>query len=87
MPLAEFTYMLRKVERGYNNRTLHVDLTHSQIRSKPVTEYMKDTFIGGRGFNLWLLWNSLPKNRLVRWDDPENAIQEAERASSSRYPR
>ncbi|NWG11574.1 aldehyde:ferredoxin oxidoreductase [Candidatus Bathyarchaeota archaeon] len=35
---------------------------------------MKDTFVGGRGFNLWLLWNSLPKERIVKWDDPENEI-------------
>jgi aldehyde:ferredoxin oxidoreductase len=35
---------------------------------------MKSTFTGGRGFNLWLLWNSLPKNRIVKWDDPENEV-------------
>jgi len=35
---------------------------------------MKDTFIGGRGFDIWLLWNALPKNRIVKWDDPENEV-------------
>jgi aldehyde:ferredoxin oxidoreductase len=35
---------------------------------------MKDTFIGGRGFDLWLLWNALPKNRIAKWDDPENEV-------------
>jgi len=35
---------------------------------------MKDTFVGGRGFNLWLLWNALPKNRIVKWYNPENEI-------------
>ncbi len=74
MPIPEFKYTLGKAEEGYNNRTLHVDLTRSQIRSKPVTKYMKDIFIGGRGFNLWLLWNSLPKERITKWDDPENTI-------------
>lgn len=74
MTVAEFTYPLRKVEKGYNNRTLYIHLTNNQIKSKPVTQYMKDTFIGGRGFNLWLLWNALPKDHIVMWDDPENEI-------------
>ncbi len=74
MTVAEFTYPLREVEKGYNNRTLYIDLTNNQIKSKPVTQFMKDTFIGGRGFNLWLLWNALPKNRTVKWDDLENEI-------------
>ncbi|MFQ5999314.1 MAG: aldehyde ferredoxin oxidoreductase family protein [Candidatus Bathyarchaeia archaeon] len=74
MTIAEFTYPLRKVEKGYNNRTLYINLTTNQIKSKNVTPQMKDTFIGGRGFNLWLLWNALPKDRIVKWDDPENEI-------------
>jgi aldehyde:ferredoxin oxidoreductase len=74
LKIAEFTYRLRKVNRGYNNRTLCINLTNNQIMSKPVNQFMKDTFVGGRGFNLWLLWNAFPKNRIVKWDDPENEI-------------
>lgn len=74
MAFAEFTYRLGKVERGYNNRTLHIDLSKMQITSKPVSAEMKEKFTGGRGFNLWLLWNSLPKNRVAKWDDPENEV-------------
>lgn len=74
MTIADFTYPLRKVEKGYNNRTLYINLTINQIKSKNVTQQMKDTFIGGRGFNLWLLWNALPKDRIVKWDDPENEV-------------
>jgi aldehyde:ferredoxin oxidoreductase len=72
--LAQFTYKLGKVERGYNNRTLYIDLSNLEIASKPVSEEMKEKFTGGRGFNLWLLWNALPKDRIVKWDDPENEI-------------
>jgi aldehyde:ferredoxin oxidoreductase len=72
--LKEFKYPLGKVERGYNNRTLYVNLSTMQITSKPVSQKMKDTFTGGRGFNLWLLWNALPKNRIVKWNDPENEV-------------
>lgn len=35
---------------------------------------MKHLFVGGRGFNLWLLWNALPKDRVIKWDDPENEV-------------
>jgi aldehyde:ferredoxin oxidoreductase len=71
---ANFKYEAKKLERGYNNRTLHVDLSAMKITSKPVSEKMKETFTGGRGFDLWLLWNSLPKDHVIKWDDPENEV-------------
>jgi len=70
--LAEFRYELQPVERGYANRTLYVDLSTNTIRSKPVTQQMKDIFTGGRGFCMWLLWNAIGST--TRWDDPENEI-------------
>jgi len=70
--LAEFTYELRPVERGYANRTLHIDLSSNTIRSKPVDQIMKDTFTGGRGFCLWLLWNAIKDG--TRWEDSENEL-------------
>jgi aldehyde:ferredoxin oxidoreductase len=74
LTLADFKYDRGKVEKGYNNRTLYVDLSTMKITSNPVSKDMKEKFIGGRGFDLWLLWNALPKNRVVKWDDPENEI-------------
>lgn len=74
MALVDFKYDLGRVERGYTNRTLYVDLTKMLVTSKPVDKRMKETFIGGRGFDLWLLWNALPTNRIIRWDDPENEL-------------
>src|SRR5512136_1456857 len=74
MVIAEFRYKLGRVERGYNNRTLYVDLTRMQIAEKPVSENMKETFTGGRGFDLWLLWKALPKDRIVKWNEPENEV-------------
>jgi aldehyde:ferredoxin oxidoreductase len=74
MAITVFEYKPARIERGYNNRTLYVDLSNMKIASRPVSQKMKDTFVGGRGFNLWLLWNALPKNRIVKWDDPENEI-------------
>ena len=72
--IAEFIYDLRRVDKGYNNRTLYINLTDNRIMSKSVIKEMKDLFIGGRGFDLWLLWNALPKDRITKWNDPENEI-------------
>jgi aldehyde:ferredoxin oxidoreductase len=72
--IVDFKYEVGRVERGYNNRTLYIDLSSMRVASKPVSRQMRDTFTGGRGFNLWLLWNALPKNRVVKWDDPENEV-------------
>ncbi|MBN2305127.1 MAG: aldehyde:ferredoxin oxidoreductase [Anaerolineae bacterium] len=70
--LVEFNYELQPVERGYANRTLYINLSDNTITGKPVTQQMKDTFTGGRGFCLWLLWNAITGD--TRWDDPANEI-------------
>ena len=74
LAIAHFEYDLRKIDKGYNNRTLYINLADMAIASKPVTQETKELFIGGRGFNLWLLWNALPKDRIVKWNDPENEV-------------
>ena len=74
MILAQFDYELQKLERGYSNRTLYIDLSNMLIASKSVSEEMRQIFTGGRGFNLWLLWNALPQDRIINWDSPENEI-------------
>jgi aldehyde:ferredoxin oxidoreductase len=70
--LAEFNYEKTQVDKGYANRTLYVNLSDNTIADKPVTETMKDVFIGGRGFGLWLLWDGIEDD--TKWDDPENEI-------------
>ncbi len=70
--LAEFKYEQRPVQRGYANRTLYINLGKNEIKSKPVDQKMKETFTGGRGFCLWLLWNAIKDG--TRWDDPENEL-------------
>ena len=70
--LARFTYPLVQVERGYVNKTLYVNLSEMAIDSKPVSEEMKRLFIGGRGFDLWLMWHGLGEK--TAWDDPANEI-------------
>jgi len=35
-----------------------------------VEQKTKDTFVGGKGYDLWLLWNAVQAD--TRWDDPQN---------------
>jgi len=74
LSIAKWTYKPSTIDRGYNHRTLHVNLSSNEIKEKPVDQRMKETFTGGKGFDLWLLWNSLPKDRVTKWDDPANEI-------------
>ncbi len=74
MVLAELKYEHQDMIKGYTGRTLYINLTTNEIKIKPVTNEMKEKFIGGRGFDIWLMWNSLPKDRIVKWNDPENEI-------------
>jgi aldehyde:ferredoxin oxidoreductase len=72
--LAEKKYNLPEIQKGYANQTLFVNLNNKEIMIKPLTNEMKEKFIGGKGFDLWLMWNSLPKDKIVKWNDPENEI-------------
>ena len=70
--LKEYTYTLGEIDRGYNNRTLYVNLSENSVSEKPVSEEMKEKFIGGKGFGLRLLWDGTRPD--TKWDDPENEI-------------
>jgi aldehyde:ferredoxin oxidoreductase len=70
--LKTFNYDRPVIEKGYANQTLCIDISDDAISIKPVTEKMKNVFIGGKGFDLWLLWNAV--HGTTKWNDPENAI-------------
>ena len=70
--IKTFDYGRPVIENGYANQTLCIDISDLGISIKPVTEKMKKVFIGGKGFDLWLLWNAVTSS--TKWSDPENAI-------------
>lgn len=70
--IKTFDYERPAIQKGYANQTLHVNLFGSDISIKPVVKKMKDVFVGGKGFDLWLLWNAVKDT--TKWNDPENAI-------------
>jgi len=70
--LAEFSYELKPVIKGYNRRTLYIDLGGKKIESKPVSDMMIDKFVGGKGFDLYLMWHGVEDD--TKWNDPENEL-------------
>ncbi|MDR3076807.1 MAG: aldehyde:ferredoxin oxidoreductase [Synergistaceae bacterium] len=74
--LAEWKYTPAVSRLGYTGETLYVGLGDKDGRYKfearPVSDDMKDKFIGGRGFGLRLLWNAVTDK--TKWNDPENEI-------------
>ena len=70
--IAEMPYEPKPAERGYTGETLYVNVGTGAIEARPVTDRMKEIFIGGRGFGLWRLWNAVEET--TKWDDPDNEI-------------
>ncbi len=70
--IKEWSYKAGEIMRGYNNRTLFVNLSDNTIAEKPVSQLMKDKFVGGKGFGLKLLWDGTKPD--TKWDDPANEI-------------
>jgi len=70
--LNSFEFDIVKLEKGYANRTLRIDLNNNEITIQPVTQQMKDLWVGGKGFDLWLMFQEIDKN--TTWDSPKNPI-------------
>ena len=70
--LKTVEYKKPAIEKGYANQTLAVNISDLSVTIKPVDDKMKQTFIGGKGFDLWLMWQAVKGS--TRWNDPENTI-------------
>lgn len=70
--LAEHRYQPAKLDKGYTDTILYINLSNNKIVEKPVSKVLKEKFIGGRGFGLKLLWDAT--NETTKWDDPANEI-------------
>lgn len=70
--LGFFEYNRKPAIKGYTGEALRIDLNDPSFRIIPVTEQMKEIFIGGKGFDLWLMWSEV--NRNTKWDSKENPL-------------
>ena len=66
------SYQPAKVLQGYTDHSLHINLSENVINICDIEEKIKQKFIGGKGYDLWLMWHAVSKT--THWDDPENAI-------------
>jgi len=70
--IAESAFEIATLNRGYADRVLRIDLDKNEITTSEVTQQMKDLWIGGKGFDLWL---TLPEiDRDTKWDSNNNPI-------------
>lgn len=67
-----YQYEIPTIEKGYAGKTLYVNVGTAEMAAKEVTHTMKEKFVGGRGFDLWLLWHAVSEDTL--WNSPENEI-------------
>lgn len=70
--LKEYKYDFTDIIRGYNNRSLKIDLTGLDVIEKEISEEMKEKFTGGKGFGLRYLWDAVTPD--TKWNSPENEI-------------
>ncbi|MEM4735849.1 MAG: aldehyde ferredoxin oxidoreductase C-terminal domain-containing protein [Candidatus Thorarchaeota archaeon] len=72
--LRELAYQVPQLKHGYARQVLYVDLTRLSIEIRPLDQRAIDTFNGGKGFDLYLMWTLMPSDRVVKWSDPENVL-------------
>ncbi len=70
--LASWKYEWKPLLRGYADKTLYINLSNNEVKDKVVPPQMKEKFIGGKGYDLRLLWDATKPD--TKWDDPENEI-------------
>ena len=70
--IQTFKYEPKRLEKGYSDRTLYVNLSDNTVKAKTISKETKDVFIGGRGYGLYYLWQAV--TGLTKWNDPENEI-------------
>ncbi len=70
--IKSIDYERPEISKGYSDHVLNVNISDAEIAIDPVDEKIKEIFVGGKGYDLWLMWNSVTKN--TKWNDPENPV-------------
>jgi aldehyde:ferredoxin oxidoreductase len=70
--LQSSSFEAKKINKGYADRSLYVNLSTNEVKVKPISEDMKAKFTGGRGYGMKYLWDAV--NPDTKWNSPENEI-------------
>ncbi len=70
--IKAISYQRAEIKNGYTDQSLRINLDANDIIINPIEEMVKNKFIGGKGYDLWMMWNAVKASTL--WNDPENAI-------------
>ena len=70
--IKAISYKRAEIKNGYTDQSLRINLDSNNIIINPIKEEIKNKFIGGKGYDLWLMWNAVSGD--TKWNDPENAI-------------
>ncbi|MBW2277416.1 MAG: hypothetical protein JRF63_07985 [Deltaproteobacteria bacterium] len=70
--IATLDYEPFALAKGYTRKWLRVDIASGEIEIRDVDQEMIDVFIGGKGFDMRLMWNEVTSE--TTWDSPENVI-------------
>lgn len=70
--VCRFPFEIKEINKGYSDRILRIDLEKNEVTTQAVTQQMKDLWIGGKGFDLWLMFQEINKD--TKWDSPENPL-------------
>ena len=65
---------MNKYNGGYFRKILHIDMTSSTSRTETIDDEFIETYVGGRGFAIKLLWDNLAKNGTVDPLGSENML-------------
>lgn len=70
--LAEVEFEPKELNRGYADRWLRVDIGSLEVTTHPVTQQMKDLWVGGKGLDLWLTFQEI--DGTTTWESERNPI-------------
>ncbi len=70
--LAEMAYEPTPLRHGYTDKVLRIDIGSKTFDIRPISSQMKELWVGGKGYDLWLMFQEISKN--TKWDDPDNVI-------------
>jgi len=70
--IKAISYERAEVKQGYTDQSLRINLSDTRVEITPIEEKIKEKFIGGKGYDLWLMWNAVSGD--TKWNDPENAV-------------